>query len=38
MWMLYTGYKVFWEEESKAVSCKHTLTEASLNNEVMGVG
>ncbi|XP_064382625.1 cytoplasmic dynein 2 intermediate chain 2-like [Halichondria panicea] len=29
----FDGYKVFWEEESKAVSCKHTLTEASLNNE-----
>lgn len=29
----FDGYKVFWEEESTAVTCKHTLTESSLKNE-----
>ena len=28
------GYKVHWEEESTAVTCLNTLTEASLNSEV----
>ena len=35
---VYAGYEVHWEERTTAVSCLHTLTEESLNYEVLARG